>query len=96
MLEGEPKGIPIHNKTKLIRTINDIVHNASEKEIPVIFVRDVDGADGAGAGFEIHEDIVLSNDCDILDKAATNAFYGTNLLQRLQSLKIEHLVIMGC
>lgn len=40
--------------------------------------------------------IVLPNEFDIIDKAAINSFYGTNLLRRLQSLGIEHLVIMGC
>ncbi|WKA51963.1 isochorismatase family protein [Planococcus liqunii] len=96
LIDGTPSEPEVVNKHQLIQTINDIISKAKADSVPIVFIRDLDVAEGQGAGFQIHPDIDSSNPAAIFDKKATNAFYQTPLLSFLQSQHIEHIVIMGC
>ncbi|MED3961342.1 cysteine hydrolase family protein [Niallia taxi] len=96
LIEGNQETGPIYNKELLIKSINTVVEKALATDISVIFIRDLDVAEGVGEGFQIHREINVPSDSKIFDKSATNAFYGTGLLEYLKSKHIEHLVIMGC
>lgn len=86
----------VFEKERLIHNINKVVQRATDENIPVVFIRDMDVAGGEGAGFEVHPNINVPQEAVIFNKAATNSFYGTPLLDHLKELKVEHVVIMGC
>lgn len=96
LIDGNHEKRPIFNKEQLISNINKVMEKARETDATIVFVRDLDVADGKGNGFEIHNEINVPNEAKIFDKSATNSFYGTGLLEYLTSKNIEHIVIMGC
>lgn len=96
LIEGNQEESPVFNKEQLIRNINKVIEKAKESNIPVVFVRDLDVAEGKGAGFQVHNEINVPDEAKMFDKSATNSFHGTGLLSHLQSQQVEHIVIMGC
>jgi nicotinamidase-related amidase len=96
LIEGNQKESAVFNKNQLISTINMVINKAEFSSVPVIFVRDLDVAEGQGEGFQIHKGINIPEGSKIIDKSATNSFHGTELLSYLKSHEVNHLVIMGC
>ncbi|KAB7672039.1 cysteine hydrolase family protein [Bacillus sp. B1-b2] len=96
LIEGNQATKSIFNKESLLKNINIVIEKALNVGVSVVFVRDLDVAEGNGDGFQIHRGISVPNDSKIFDKSATNAFYGTGLLEYLKIQSIEHIVIMGC
>ena len=86
----------VFEKERLINNINKVVQEAIDKNISIIFIRDTDVAGGEGPGFEVHPEIKVPSTAVVFNKAATNSFYGTPLLDHLNEHTIEHLVVMGC
>ena len=73
-----------------------MINKARELDVPIIFVRDLDVAEGKGKGFQVHNEINVPTEAAIFDKSATNSFHETGLLKHLKSKHIDHIVIMGC
>ncbi|MGE7875554.1 cysteine hydrolase family protein [Bacillus paramycoides] len=96
LMDGNQEVSPIFTKEQLISNINKVIEKAREADVPVVFVRDLDVAEGKGVGFQIHNEINVPTEAKIFDKSATNSFYGTGLLEYLKSQHIKHIVIMGC
>lgn len=96
LIDGNQEESAVLNKEQLISNINLVIEKAKIFGVPVVFVRDLDVAEGKGKGFQVHEEINVPTDTKIFDKAATNSFHGTGLLNHLKSQKIKHVVIMGC
>lgn len=96
LIDGNQQESAVINKDQLIRNINKVIKKASESDIPVVFVRDLDVAEGKGEGFQVHNEINVPIDAKIFDKSATNSFHGTGLLDHLRTQQVEHVVIMGC
>ncbi|MFJ7731684.1 isochorismatase family protein [Lysinibacillus sp. NPDC097231] len=96
LLDGNDKEKAVFNKERLIRNINLVIDKAKKSNVPIVFVRDRDVAEGEGKGFDIHNGINVPKEAKIFDKFATNCFHGTELLNYFQSQKIEHVVVMGC
>lgn len=96
LMDGSEKESAVFNKEKLIKNINLVIGKARKSNIPVVFVRDLDVAEGKGEGFYIHNGINVPNEAKIFDKKASNCFHGTELLNHLQSQEIKHVVVMGC
>lgn len=96
MIDGNQEEQAVYEADILIQTINRVIEKAEFNDIPIVFVRDLDVAEGQGEGFEIHREIKQVEGAVVVDKLATNSFYQTELLTYLQQQQIEHLVIMGC
>ncbi|GAA0136180.1 hypothetical protein YSY43_30210 [Paenibacillus sp. YSY-4.3] len=96
LIDGNQEESAVYNKEQLIKNINVVIEKANKSSVPVVFVRDLDVAEGKGKGFQVHKEINVPMDTKIFDKTATNSFHGTGLLNHLKSQKIEHVVIMGC
>lgn len=96
LIDGNQEESAVFNKEQLIRNINLMIEKARKSDVPVVFVRDLDVAEGKGKGFQVHDEINVPTDTNIFDKTATNSFHGTGLLNHLRSQEIEHVVIMGC
>ncbi|MCH4827576.1 isochorismatase family protein [Planococcus halocryophilus] len=96
LIEGNQEEAAVFNKEQLVSNINSAVEKALTSNIPIVFVRDLDVAGGKGDGFQVHKDIYVPADVNIFDKAATNSFHGTGLLDHLKIEGTEHVVIMGC
>ncbi|MEI5905938.1 isochorismatase family protein [Bacillus spongiae] len=96
LIDGNQAESAVFRKEQLIRNINSVVKKANKSNVPVVFVRDLDVAEGKGKGFQVHEKIHVPTDAMIFDKTATNSFHGTGLLNYLNAQKVEHVVIMGC
>ena len=96
LIDGNQKESAVFNKEQLIRNINKVIEKARESDVSVVFVRDLDVAEGKGEGFDIHNGMIVPNEAKIFDKKATNCFHGTELLTHIQSHEIKHVVVMGC
>lgn len=96
LIDGNQEVSTIFNKGRLISNINKMIEKAREASVPVVFIRDLDVAEGKSNGFQIHNEINVPTEAQIFDKSASNSFYGTGLLEFLNSQHIEHIVIMGC
>jgi len=96
LIDGNHQESAVRNKDLLIKTINSVIEKASGANVPVVFIRDLDVAEGKGAGFQVHNEINVPFGAKIFDKAATNSFHGTGLLDHLKSQQMSHVVIMGC
>ncbi|RIW31977.1 cysteine hydrolase [Bacillus salacetis] len=96
LIEGNQETSSVFNKTQLLSTINLVIEKAQVSGIPILFVRDLDVAEGRGAGFQVHETIHVPEDSMMFDKSATNSFHGTELLPYLKAMDARHLVMMGC
>jgi nicotinamidase-related amidase len=96
LIDGNEKESAVSNKKDLLNNINFVVQKGMEADIEMIFVRDLDVAEGKGSGFEVHSEIAVPENAQIFDKNATNSFYGTPLLNYLKEKEIEHIVVMGC
>ncbi|UZJ77609.1 cysteine hydrolase family protein [Fictibacillus sp. KU28468] len=96
LMDGNKEYEGVYQKEQLINTINEVIEQASEQKVDILFVRDVDVSSGEGPGFLVHEKINVPDGSPVFDKKATNAFHGTGLLDHLRENEIGHLVIMGC
>lgn len=96
LMEGSHAEPGVFEKDKIIHTINSVIEKARDEGIPILFVRDLDVSNGKGAGFQIHKEIQVPSSAVLFDKTATNAFYGTPLLEHVRKNGVGHLVIMGC
>lgn len=96
LINGNHQESAVRNKDLLIQTINNVIEKASDANVSVVFIRDLDVAEGKGAGFQVHNEINVPSGAKIFDKAATNSFHGTGLLDYLKSQQMDHVVIMGC
>lgn len=96
LIDGNQTESAVFNKEQLIQNINKVIEKARDADVEVVVVRDLDVAEGKGAGFQVHNEINLPADTQFFDKLATNAFHGTGLLQYLKDKQVEHVVIMGC
>jgi nicotinamidase-related amidase len=96
LIEGKTSEQCVFKKDNLLKNINVVIEKALEMNHLVIFIRDLDVAEGKEIGFGIHQEINVPSSAKIFDKKATNSFYGTPLLNELKANHIEHLVIMGC
>ena len=96
LIEGTQEQQGVFEKEKLIQNINAVIEKALDTDALIIFIRDLDVANGTGPGFQIHHDIHVPPSSVVFNKAATNSFYGTPLLSHLKENQIKHLVIMGC
>ncbi|WP_080876296.1 isochorismatase family protein [Oceanobacillus timonensis] len=96
LIEGNHERNAIFQKTQFIANINSVIEKAEKIAVPLVFVRDLDVNEGKESGFEIHKEIHVSAEAEIFDKSATNAFYGTGLLEYLKSYQVKHIVVMGC
>lgn len=96
LMDGNEKETAVFKKEQLIRNINLVIDQARKANVPVVFVRDLDVAEGKGKGFDIHSGISVPKEVRIFDKQATNCFHGTELLNHLRSQDIKHVVVMGC
>lgn len=96
LIDGDEVEKGVIEKESLVKNINLVIQKAVEKEIPIVFIRDVDVSKGEGPGFQVHDEINVPASAVTFNKAATNSFYGTPLKDYLKEHKVEHLVMMGC
>ncbi|MDY7221519.1 isochorismatase family protein [Halalkalibacterium halodurans] len=96
LIEGSKEAPPVFEKERLVANINTVIEKANTENAAIVFIRDVDVANGEGPGFDIHKDIKVPPSAVIFNKSATNCFYGTPLDTYLTENNIQHLVMMGC
>ncbi|WP_273128066.1 isochorismatase family protein [Bacillus weihaiensis] len=96
LIEGNQKERAVYKKDQLLTNINSVIEKAIHHDVPVVFVRDLDVAEGVGKGFQVHEKMNVPKKAIFFDKVATNSFHGTGLLNHLKTHEIEHVVVMGC
>lgn len=94
IIEGPTIG-PVYKKEELLQVMKSVIKKARELGLPVIYIQDLDVGVDSPEEHCIHPVLTPLSSETIIKKQATNAFYLTNLHDVLQSLSIEHLVIIG-
>jgi nicotinamidase-related amidase len=88
-----------HAPERTLATIAGLIERARGEEVPVIYVRHVDGSYPAmqpgHPGFEVHPAVAPRPGETTLDKRACDAFYGTVLADVLAGLGARRLVVTG-
>jgi nicotinamidase-related amidase len=86
----------VFNSGALLSNINQIISDARLREIPILYVQDLDVAPQDSIEFQIHPSIAPIEGDRVIQKIATDAFHGTNLHEKLQAMGVNHIVIVGC
>lgn len=94
IIEGPSIG-PVFKKEEVLQVMEEVITKAREHDIPVIYVQDLDVGEDNPEEQSIHPKISPLSSEKVIKKTATNAFYLTELHETLQSLSIEHLVVVG-
>ncbi len=77
LVDGNTEERPVYLKEQVAHVIEAVVLEADERNVPVVFIRDLDVAGGTGPGFAVHDSIPVPASSVTFDKAATNAFHDT-------------------
>ncbi|MBM7644078.1 nicotinamidase-related amidase [Scopulibacillus daqui] len=90
----------LFNKEQLVTNINELIKQAHEKNIPVVFIQHTDqheqdeffeGKDD----WKLHRNLLVSDSDKIIRKTKWDAFYQTELLDYLKANEIEQLIFAG-
>ncbi|HEU5141228.1 MAG TPA: cysteine hydrolase family protein [Bacillales bacterium] len=96
LMDGNENEKSVLNKERVLGNINLVIEKAQASGSSIVFIRDLDVAEGKGEGFQVHEAIQVPDGSEVFDKKGTNSFFETPLLGFLKDNGIEHLVVMGC
>lgn len=84
---------------RFVANVKEIIHEARENNIEVIYVRHDDGIGNeltkGNGGFEIYEEFQPMNEEKIFDKNVNSAFKGTGLLEYLIDKDEKNIIIVG-
>lgn len=94
IIDGPSIG-PVYKKEQVLDVMKSVIEKARELKVPVIYIQDLDVGSENPEEHHIHPYIFPLPDDLIVKKTATNAFYQTELQDRLQELEVEHLVVIG-
>lgn len=91
------KTTPIPNPGALLQTINRLIKQAHEREIPVFFFRHANKSFLApgSAGWNLHTDLHPSASDIVLEKQHGSAFQDTPFDQELHARKVTRLIVTG-
>jgi nicotinamidase-related amidase len=95
IIEGPNHG-PVFEKERLLDVMKKVIDNAHLKEIPVIYMMDTAVAEQDMMEFQVHPHIAPLKSDTVLTKKATDAFHQTTLHEYMNTLAIDHLVVIGC
>lgn len=93
VLDGEA---PVQGASGLLARIGALLSRARARGVPVIFVQDDEVGEVGSAAWEIHPSIAPADGEARVRKLACDAFFETDLAERLERLGVEHLVVAGC
>ncbi|MEI4828462.1 cysteine hydrolase family protein [Bacillus sp. FJAT-53711] len=92
-------GIPVHNGSRLLQNLQEVIQKCRSHEIPVIYVQHNGSKDHplekGTAGWHIHSKITPMSNEVVVEKETPDSFHETNLREVLQEKGIEHLYICG-
>ncbi|MBL0387075.1 cysteine hydrolase [Tumebacillus sp. ITR2] len=92
LVEG-PK--EMYRKEATLERIQSVLTKARTAQLPVLYVQDDDVAPINTPEWEIHPAVAPIDGEPSVRKKATDAFYMTDLHQKLSELGVNHLIIMG-
>jgi len=90
---------PVANGDELLATLNQLIDQAREAGIPIIYIQH-DGAQGGlldpdKPGWPIHPAVAPIKDDVVIRKRHSDSFQGTGLQNILEKLQIEKIVMVG-
>ncbi len=85
---------------KLLATVGDLHARARQAGVPVLYLRHANEKGGGSLipgtpAWEIHPAVAPQSGDVVIDKRASDSFYGTTLDDELQARGVTHLVICG-
>ncbi len=93
-LFAEPQAV--FDGPAVLGRIKQVITQARQVRVPVIFVQDKDIAPVGSEGWEVHPALkVLPSDVRV-QKSYADAFYQTALLETLAAFGVARLVVVGC
>lgn len=86
----------VRNSFEVSSNINTLVNKAHVQGIPVIFITSVDASSKGGSyGVRINDTLSFNEDDIVIEKKKDNAFDGTLLLEKLNTMGIEEVYMCG-
>jgi nicotinamidase-related amidase len=95
-LFNRPPG-PIYKETRLLGNINSLINRANSAEAPVIYVHHSNDSWLAkeSDNWQFHPSLLPPREEQIIQKLGSNAFWETDLQEKLNALNVKKLVIVG-
>jgi len=93
------EGFSVYAGDRILKTISSLINIARKAKVNVIFIRN-NGAAGepdepGTPGWHIHPSISPEIGDLLIDKTGPDPFDGTDLQMELESLEVNHIIVMG-
>lgn len=88
--------LPVYNQGAFIQNINLLEDRAREAEVPIIFIRNIDGYNEEGSrGWKFQGSLRPQENDYVVEKRFPSSFSDTELKELLDRLEIKTLVLTG-
>lgn len=88
-----------YRQDALVDAVNGLIRRAREAGVPVVFVQHnhatFEAMKRGAPGWEIFAGLDRQPQDTVVEKEASDAFYGTDLQARLEAMGIDHVVVTG-
>ncbi|WP_241536046.1 cysteine hydrolase family protein [Indiicoccus explosivorum] len=95
LIEGPSIG-PVYRKAEVLEVMESVIQRARKASVPIFYVQDLDVGEENPKEQRIHPTLAPKAADTVVQKKSTDAFYSTELAEKLKALDIEHLVVVGC
>jgi nicotinamidase-related amidase len=91
------RGKPVYKAAKLLENLNQAIENAHQAGVPVIFIQHENDSflSKDSQGWQLHPRLEIEKEDRVIYKRHPSAFKGTDLMDILAEMSIDHLVIGG-
>jgi nicotinamidase-related amidase len=93
LLSGEA---PVHGVERLLAALGALIARARARGVPVFYVQDDDVGEPGSPAWEVHPAIAPEAGDVRVRKPACDAFFQTDLVERLRERGVTHLIAAGC
>ncbi len=78
-----------------VEYINEVSTFFRERNLPVFIIQDLEGGGPETEGFQCVEELIIQDQDIYLQKHYSNAFWQTDLEEKLRAMEVETLIISG-
>ncbi|WP_347551906.1 cysteine hydrolase family protein [Pseudalkalibacillus hwajinpoensis] len=90
------RGRAVYNDARLLYNFKKIIASAKSEQMPVFYIQhEAKHLEPNSPAWQLHPFLQVENDDEIIHKTTPDAFYNTNLEDKLRAKDIQHLYLSG-